>query len=249
MNSSEQLRITPKNWRSFQHYGSRQPPWIKLHRSILTDYAFSRLPIASKALAPLLWLLASEGKEAVIEASVDEIAFRVSMTADEVIEGLKPLIERGFFIDASGVLAQCLQDARPETETETEVEKRESSSRSALSAPTKKKATEGRAGSRIAPDWQPSKEEQEFAAQNGVPWNSEAEKFRDYWSAQPGAKGRKTDWTATWRNWVRRAAETRKKWPSMSGSKEDNAWLFKTAPKLPVPKHPGAKPDDDVIEF
>lgn len=28
--------------------------------------------------------------------------------------------------------------------------------------------------------------------------------FRDYWIAQPGQRGIKTDWTATWRNWVRR---------------------------------------------
>lgn len=36
---------------------------------------------------------------------------------------------------------------------------------------------------------------------------SEHEKFVDYWRAQPGAKGRKVDWPATWRNWIRRAAE------------------------------------------
>jgi len=29
------------------------------------------------------------------------------------------------------------------------------------------------------------------------------ERFSDYWTAQPGAKGRKTDWLATWRNWCR----------------------------------------------
>jgi len=29
------------------------------------------------------------------------------------------------------------------------------------------------------------------------------ERFADYWRAQPGAKGRKADWLATWRNWVR----------------------------------------------
>lgn len=28
--------------------------------------------------------------------------------------------------------------------------------------------------------------------------------FRDHWLGQPGAKGRKSDWLATWRNWVRR---------------------------------------------
>ena len=30
------------------------------------------------------------------------------------------------------------------------------------------------------------------------------EQFRDYWIAQPGQKGVKTNWDATWRNWVRR---------------------------------------------
>lgn len=34
---------------------------------------------------------------------------------------------------------------------------------------------------------------------------NEALVFRDYWMATPGAKGRKTDWLATWRNWMRRA--------------------------------------------
>ncbi len=28
--------------------------------------------------------------------------------------------------------------------------------------------------------------------------------FRDYWTSLPGAKGRKLDWVATWRNWVRK---------------------------------------------
>lgn len=28
--------------------------------------------------------------------------------------------------------------------------------------------------------------------------------FADHWRAKPGADGRKADWLATWRNWVRR---------------------------------------------
>lgn len=35
----------------------------------------------------------------------------------------------------------------------------------------------------------------------------EHEKFLDYWRAQPGAKGVKLDWPATWRNWMRTAME------------------------------------------
>lgn len=32
----------------------------------------------------------------------------------------------------------------------------------------------------------------------------EAERFVDYWISEPGAKGRKVNWRATWRNWIRR---------------------------------------------
>lgn len=32
-------------------------------------------------------------------------------------------------------------------------------------------------------------------------------KFCDYWRAQPGQRGTKLDWIATWRNWLRRDAE------------------------------------------
>ncbi len=31
--------------------------------------------------------------------------------------------------------------------------------------------------------------------------------FGDYWRAQPGTKGRKSDWLATWRNWCRKEDE------------------------------------------
>jgi hypothetical protein len=34
-------------------------------------------------------------------------------------------------------------------------------------------------------------------------WQQVAENFRDYWISAPGVKGRKADWSATWRTWVR----------------------------------------------
>jgi hypothetical protein len=33
--------------------------------------------------------------------------------------------------------------------------------------------------------------------------------FVDYWRGRPGAGGRKLDWIATWRNWMRREHERR----------------------------------------
>lgn len=116
------MQITPKNWRDFQHYKDRNPPWIRLHKSLLDNYEFQCLPVASRALAPMLWLLASDSLEGKIDATPKRLAFRLRMTEQEVIDALKPLIDNGFFEheeDASGLLAQCLRDAVPETEAET----------------------------------------------------------------------------------------------------------------------------------
>ena len=122
------MLLQPKNWAVFQHYKDRCPPWIKLHRDLLNDRAYMRLPIASKAIAPMLWLLASESKDGVFDGSLDELVFRLHITPKEYQDGVKPLIDNDFFILVSGVLAERKQVAIPETEGETETE-------------TKKKAT------------------------------------------------------------------------------------------------------------
>jgi hypothetical protein len=120
------VKIAPKNWAAFQHYKTRRPPWIRLYRTLLDDYEFSCLPVASKALAPCLWLLASEYESGVITDSQEQIAFRLRMSVKDFNLAVKPLIDKGFFIDclqdASNVLATCLRDACPETETETETD-------------------------------------------------------------------------------------------------------------------------------
>lgn len=116
------MKLTPKNWSKFQHYKDRSPPWIKLHRELLDDREFMLLPIASKALAPLLWLLASESADGTFDASDEELIFRLRVTQKD-LAGLRPLIDKGFFTVASGVLAERKQVARPEGEGETEVEK------------------------------------------------------------------------------------------------------------------------------
>ncbi len=129
------MLLRPKNWDKFQHYKDRCPPWIKLHRDLLNDREFACLPLASKALAPLLWLLASESKDGSFDASVDELVFRLRFKASDVESGLKPLIDKGFFIVASGVLADCLQPAIPETERETEAETKTKKKTAAVAAP------------------------------------------------------------------------------------------------------------------
>lgn len=62
-------------------------------------------------------------------------------------------------------------------------------------------------GVRLSGDWEPSDSVNAQMREERPDINLESELmiFRDYWIAQPGAKGVKVDWDATWRNWVRRS--------------------------------------------
>jgi hypothetical protein len=80
-------------------------------------------------------------------------------------------------------------------------------------------------GTRLPEDWSPSDEDRAFAASLGVAVEREAASFRDYWHAKPGADGRKTNWSATWRNWVRRSSERRNGNGSGSRSQSRNGFV------------------------
>lgn len=65
-------------------------------------------------------------------------------------------------------------------------------------------------GTRIDPSWKPSDPDKLLAKQEGLSdqeIDREGLRFRDYWMGRAGAGGVKLDWSATWRNWVRSAAE------------------------------------------
>lgn len=76
--------------------------------------------------------------------------------------------------------------------------------------PNRTQHTEPKGGARkratqLPDGWVPQPEDalQAEAVAAGVDLRRELDRFRDHWPAQPGAKGRKADWQATWRNWLR----------------------------------------------
>jgi len=99
-----------KNWAEFQHYKDRNPPWIKLHRSLLDDYEFSCLQDASKAHLMLIWLFASQHDGSI---PADPIFLKKKLGLQREPD-LKALIDHGLLIpeqNASNVLADCKQNA------------------------------------------------------------------------------------------------------------------------------------------
>jgi hypothetical protein len=68
-----------------------------------------------------------------------------------------------------------------------------------------KSKAETATASRLPADWTPSDSDLKFCAveRPDLDCSAVAARFSDYWRSLPGAKGKKLDWSATWRNWVR----------------------------------------------
>lgn len=112
-----------KNWREFQHYKDRNPPWIKLHWSILASEDWVSGDDRTRVLAIACLLLASR-TDGEIDLSERGIRYIQRVAYLNSRPDFKPLIDSGFLelqADASGAQAEF----RPETETETEEEREE----------------------------------------------------------------------------------------------------------------------------
>ena len=83
-----------------------------------------------------------------------------------------------------------------------------------------------RRGRRLPDGWAPARTAATLDLETGhdPAWlERELDRFRDHWAAQAGAKGRKADWDATWRNWLRKADDYAPSRPR-SGAREGPDW-------------------------
>lgn len=168
--------LTVKNWRDHQHYKKRSPPWIKLHRAIVEDYAFASLKDKTKAHLMLIWVLAA-GTEGRIPNDPRFIANKIS--AAETVD-LDAMIAAGFLI-------QDEVGEQPASEPLAQPEPRKNGHAFDLNAlPENWRAFCQSERPRLDPEktfWQ----------------------FRDHWTANANQRtGKKADWFAAWRTWIRR---------------------------------------------
>jgi uncharacterized protein YdaU (DUF1376 family) len=159
-------------------------------------------------------------------------------STDAEVEAVKFVLSRFFKLDDDGqyvqdrILAELLEDhakadKNKQIALDRETKRREKSTNRAPSvneAPpnhepitsnqepvTKKQETGKQRGSRLPADCLLPTDWFHFCKQERpdlVP-KQVFDEFKDYWIAQPGQKGVKTDWDATWRNWVRRQNQAR----------------------------------------
>jgi len=82
-----------RNWKKFQHFKNRRPPWIKLYREeILNRRDINMISDRSFRVFILLLLLASEdeGLEGRLP-NIDEIVFRLRLPKDDILKALQDL--------------------------------------------------------------------------------------------------------------------------------------------------------------
>lgn len=206
-------------WGTYQHYRDRSPPWIKLHANTLTSRTWVSLSNDGRALA-IACMLEAAATDNKIPADPQYMRRRAYF--DEAPD-FAPLVAVGFIAlvgdnndlakstqaDASATLANGTErssESEGETEQSKEEKKDNSTSRKALSAEQR--------GTRLPDDWKPTAEDRAFAIDLGLDPDVTADEFRDYWTALPGARGRKLNWSKTFKN---RCRELGKK-PRLNGA-------------------------------
>lgn len=123
-----------KNWKRFQHFTDRKPPWVKLYRDLLDDIKWHELDSDSAKHLVMMWLIASEMNGEL--PSIKELAFRLRTTEKLMKSTVSKLAhwlvqdDINVISDANLISERCQDDINAiplarsqETETEKEKEK------------------------------------------------------------------------------------------------------------------------------
>lgn len=207
-------------------------PWFRLYAEFATD---AKVQMMTEAMQRrYLMLMCLRCSNSLVTLHDDEVAFQLRISNEELAETKALFIKKGFIDsawnlcnwdkrqfssdtsnarvakhralqkekqkdDGNGTVTLPKRKANAlDTDTDTDTENRE--------APSAKspRGTALRADWKLPDDWKTWAE----GERPDLSADDTADAFRDYWIAKPGKDGRKADWQATWRNWVRAQRST-----------------------------------------
>lgn len=201
-------------------------PWFRMYAEFATD---AKVQMLSEAMQRrYLMLMCLRCSNALVTLQDEEIAFQLRISGDELAETKALFIKKGFIDSAWNLLNwekrqfasdsskdrvakhRALQKQKQEQarngdvtlhETKANGLDTDTDTEQSNSAPSAKSPR----GTSLRADWQLPDDWKAWATKErpDIDVVTVAESFRDYWVAKPGKEGRKSDWQATWRNWVR----------------------------------------------
>jgi hypothetical protein len=199
-------------------------PWFRLYSEFAHDPKVQMLPEAmQRRYVMLMCLRCSETLETLHET---EIAFQLRLSEAELIETKQLFVSKNFidkqwnlinwdkrqFVSDSSTMrvAKHRQKKKQASNSDETLQKRPSNAID-TDTDTDKRQNNRKLGKRLANDWFLPNEWEYWANKERPDLNAAqvADQFKDYWIAQPGQKGTKLDWEATWRNWVRNTKLTK----------------------------------------
>jgi hypothetical protein len=122
-----------RNWKRFQHFKNRRPPWIKLYRDLLDDLEWHNLPGESAKTLVSLWLIASEGDNGQLP-DFKTLAFRLR-TTEKTLKNTLSTLSHWLIRDDIELISERYQDDPSETETETETEREKEAPKNGVCVP------------------------------------------------------------------------------------------------------------------
>lgn len=211
-----------KNYEKYQTHRTKNPKWIKLYSSLLTDRDFLKLDIMSRYLYVGLLILASETGNNVINDSAylcQRLAIPWPMSGHKGVNGrtesghdaanerppldLSPLFRSGLLV-ASERTVRRMGGKISTSETETETEKTLSLSLSSDLSASPPKIHRGKR--QISEEDKPTEKHFTFGMSLGLDVGPEWGKFKNYCLAHDK---RYANFEAAFRNWLANAAERR----------------------------------------
>jgi hypothetical protein len=121
-----------RNWKKFQHFKDRKPPWVKLYRDILDDLDWHELDATASKVLIMCWLIASEDDGRL--PPVKTLAFRLRMSEKQTNDCLNKL-SHWLEQDDISVISDRYQSDSLETETETETETKKEKKATSVAMP------------------------------------------------------------------------------------------------------------------
>ena len=213
--------------------------WFRMYSEFATD---AKVQMMSEAMQRrYLMLMCLRCSNAIVTLHDEEIAFQLRISDEELAETKALFIKKGFIDSAWNLLNwekrqfasdsskervakhRALQKQKQEQSSNADVTLHETKANGldtdtdteqSNSAPSAKSPR----GTAFPKDWTLPDDWKTWAEKErpDIDPQTAADSFRDFWIAKPGKEGRKTDWQATWRNWVRnqRAQTYRKAAPA-----------------------------------